>query len=324
MNLSVREYFNKKRIFITGAAGFIGSHLVDSILQYGVSEVIALDNLVCGKWSNIRTRDSRLRLLEIDFSKESESSLKKILNGTDIIFHLAAAKHNSSLNSPEILTDVNITGTRRLAEAALEAGVNRIIFTSSLYAYGSMSLPPMKETDIPKPSTLYGISKFEGEQIIKKSIERYEHASYGILRLFFVYGPRQLAGMGYKSVILANFERICRGEQPVIFGDGKQALDYVYIDDVIDAIIKTAMHNGNVDAVNIGSGNAINIIALTEKMLHISGSKLKPVFGPPDWTAGSTRVSDPSMANNILGWRAVTTVDRGLTKVYKWITENGK
>ena len=135
----------------------------------------------------------------------------------------------------------------------------------------------------------------------------------------FVYGPRQFAGLGYKSVIAKNFERIARGEAPIVFGDGEQALDYTYVDDVVDATLAAAVTDRGLPPVmNIGSGHALSINELTRAMLEVAGSDLVPESGPADWTHGTQRSCDPSLAEECLGFRATTDLTTGLGRTYAW------
>jgi UDP-glucose 4-epimerase len=139
------------------------------------------------------------------------------------------------------------------------------------------------------------------------------------LRLFFVYGPRQFAGTGYKSVIVKNFERIRAGQPPVIFGDGSQRLDYVFVDDVVDAMLRCMLAPESGRLLNLGSGVGTSIRELTGAMLEVAGSRLKPVHEPPDWTAGSSRVADISAVRAALAWTPRTPLPDGLRATWSWI-----
>lgn len=145
---------------------------------------------------------------------------------------------------------------------------------------------------------------------------------FSVFRLFFVYGPRQFAGMGYKSVILKNFERIRAGQPPLIFGDGLQALDYVYMEDVIRALVQGLHSSTDGLILNIGTGKPTTIQHLIETMLSVAKSPLRPQEAPPDWTAGSCRVGDVSLAQQTLGWQPKTELYTGLSHVYHWMCQN--
>jgi nucleoside-diphosphate-sugar epimerase len=301
----------RRRALVTGAAGFIGSHLVTRLSDLGW-HVVGIDNERSGDWSRLLVPCTRI---ERDLATMTTSELAAATAGVDVCFHLAAEKYNSSRTTPERIIDVNISATRRILEAAASSGVGKVVFTSSLYAYGSLGPAPMSERDVPTPTTVYGMSKLAGEHLLRVAA-RSHGLGWSVARLFFVYGPRQYAEGGYKSVVVANFERLLRNERPTIYGDGKQALDYVYVDDVVDALVMLAdrAHDGLV--CNVGSGRAVSVDTLTDMMLTISGQDLEPLSCPPDWTAGSVRVADTKLARDTLGWTATTTTEDGLARVW--------
>lgn len=305
-----------KVCMVTGGAGFIGTHLIRGLLAHFPAKVYILDNLKYGKVSADIMANDRVTFLQRDFSSESTESLCAILTGIDYLFHLAAEKHNQSIHDPMLVYNVNILGTSRLLEAAATVGVQRIIFTSSLYAYGIMKPPAMKETAMSRPWTPYGISKLAGEHMLVAS-SRTHGIEYVILRLFFVYGPGQFPGTGYKSVIVKNFERIRQNMAPIIVGDGKQSLDFVYVGDVVDGIIKAAILAPSGTLVNLSSGISTSILSLTERMLNVAQSPLKSKFVSPDWTSGSSRYGSTAEAKRMLGWEATTTLKTGLSMVYQ-------
>jgi UDP-glucose 4-epimerase len=278
-------------------------------------DVRALDNERSGDWSRLTVPVERI---DADLAALDEDELRALCAGADVVFHLAAEKHNASRLIPQRVIDVNISATRRLFESAARSGAGHVVFTSSLYAYGSLGPQPMRETDTVAPGTLYGISKVAGEGLLRE-MERLHGLSWTVARLFFVYGPEQYAAGGYKSVILANFERLQRGEAPTIYGDGRQALDYVYVDDAVDALLALADPGRSGTLVNVSSGRAISITELTSAMLRVAGSDFEPQHCPPDWTAGSIREGRPDLAAKTLGWRATTPIGSGLERVWAWL-----
>ncbi|MBM3227722.1 NAD-dependent epimerase/dehydratase family protein [Candidatus Peribacteria bacterium] len=310
------DSFQGKTCLVTGGAGFIGTHLVRALLAHAPKRIVVLDSLKYGRVSQDIIADSRVTFLQKDFSSESSESLRSMLAGVDVLFHLAAEKHNQSIDDPMLVYSVNILGTSRLFEAACASGVRRIVFTSSLYAYGTMQPPAMQESDTPCPRTPYGISKLAGEHILAACCKTHG-VEYAILRLFFVYGPGQFPGMGYKSVIVKNAERIRNNEPPVIVGDGTQALDYVYVSDVVDGILKVCLLAPSGTLLNLSSGVPTTILSLTRLMLDIAQSPLKPVFVAPDWTSGTSRTGRNEEAGRIVGWKVTTDIETGLRHVYQ-------
>ena len=300
---------------VTGGAGFIGSHLIEGLLGAGARRITAVDSLLTSSWRSVPA-DPRVEQITADLASLSYDDLQRMLSGHDYLFHLAAEKHNQSITTPERLLEVNVNATYRLFNAATTT-VRKVVFTSSLYAAGRMSLPPMREDDLPQPKTVYGISKLTGEHLL----QHFKTMRSTALRLFFTYGPRQFGGGGYKSVIMTNYERIVRNEAPVINGDGTQSLDYVYVEDVVRALIASLDEQPDGEVINIGSGNATNINDLTAMMLRAAGSSLAPVNAPADWTAGTARVCDRSKAERLLGWTPAISMEEGLRRVYQWLRE---
>lgn len=300
---------------VTGAAGFIGGHLCNRLKSDGVKKIIGVDSLRSGDWS--RTPEMVQRI-EKDIADVSNDEWDEYLRDTDVVFHLAAEKYNSSKSTPDKLLEANVFATEHLFRAIAKNKVSRTVFTSSLYAYGSMGPKTMQESDIAEPRTLYGASKLMGEGILR-SLDRELGMSWNVARLFFIYGPHQHAEGGYKSVIMTNFERLLRGEQPVIFGDGLQSLDYVYIDDCIDALITLAKSPIDKQVVNVATGASNSVSDLTELMIKVSRATIAPKYGAADWTDGSRRCGDPTKINEIFGWQAKTSMSTGLENVYEWL-----
>jgi len=297
---------------VTGAAGFIGCHLVDRLASDGWA-VRGLDDERTGDWGRVKVDVDR-----VDASLENMSAheLVSVCRGVDLLFHLAAEKHNTPGVTADRTLGVNVAATARLFDAAGAAGVPRIVFTSSLYAYGSSGPAVMSEGDVPTPSTVYGVSKLAGEHLLRAT-ERTFGVQWSVARLFFVYGPRQLAAGGYPSVIVRNFDRIRRDEAPVVNGDGEQALDYVFVVDCVDALVRLGAGDHHGLTVNVASGAAISVRELTGVMLAVTRSSLEPIAGPADWTAGSRRVGSPDIAAEQLGWKATTPLREGLRRVWE-------
>lgn len=295
--------------FVTGAAGFIGSHLVRE-LSSRATDVVALDNLQAGRWSEAHEGTNQVTC---DLTEESVESLEEMLEGSSVLFHLAAEKYNSSRADPERVLDVNVLATHRLFEAAARVGA-RVVFTSSLYAYGRTQLPAMVETDVPQPRTYYGLSKLAGEHILR-TLGVTSGLSWSVARVFFIYGTGQHAGSGYKSVIVKNFSRLRAGEAPIVHGSGTQALDYTYVSDAVAALIELASNRAGGEVFNVSSGQPTSVNELTAMMLAAAGESSEPVHDEPDWTEGSVRLGDPTKIKLALDWQANTPWSEGLKHV---------
>ncbi|MCA9630861.1 MAG: NAD-dependent epimerase/dehydratase family protein [Myxococcales bacterium] len=310
------------RFVVTGGAGFIGSHLVRRLCDAGAERVTVVDSLRYGDVANLTGYSAGVELVQHTLGSDDIAELGSAVAGCDYLFHLAAEKHNQSKDEPTRVVRANIEGTLALYELAARAKVGRIVFSSSLYAYGRTSGGPLLESEVPLPRTVYGVSKLAGEHLL-----RYIEAQYGVpwvgLRYLFVYGPRQFAGMGYKSVILKSFERLLRGEAPIVFGDGEQALDYVFVDDVVEATLRAALVGGGGEVLNVASGVPTSVNDLLDLMIAISGRRVEKLRAPADWTAGTKRYGDPELAAERLGWRATTSLRDGLQRTWDWLREAG-
>jgi UDP-glucose 4-epimerase len=306
---------------VTGGCGFIGSHLVHALAARGARRIVVVDSLRYGKPENLGALAERVEVVQYTLGESPRDVLRPALEGVTHLFHLAAEKHNQSKDSPARVYQSNIVGTHTLFEDAAEAGVKKIVFTSSLYAYGRMTGAPFVETEVPQPRTVYGISKLAGEHILAH-FGQTRGVAWNVLRYLFVYGPKQFAGLGYKSVIMKNFGRILSGEPPVILGSGTQELDYVFVDDVVEATLSAMESPVTNEVLNIASGHGTRIDELTAAMLRVSGSALRPTHGPADWTQGSCRVGSAERAAQVLGWRATTPLDVGLQRTFDWIQQN--
>lgn len=310
-----------QRIVVTGGAGFIGSHLVRALVEQGADRVIVVDSLRYGDVANLGALGDRVKLVRLTLGTDDTSALAPELAGASALFHLAAEKHNQSKDDPARVFRANVEGTHAIYEAAVRAGVSKIVFSSSLYAYGRVAGEPYSESEVPEPKTVYGISKLAGEHLLRYFAEQHG-TEWVALRYLFIYGPKQWAGMGYKSVILKSFERLARGEAPVVFGDGQQALDYVYVDDCVDATLRALQHDVSGRVLNVASGRAVTVRELIDAMIRVSGKPVGAEAGPADWTAGSWRVGDPERAAELLGWRATTSLEDGLERVWRWYLES--
>lgn len=309
-----------RKTIVTGAAGFIGSHLCRELLNLGVESVIGVDNLRSGNWERVPEDVIRVERNITDISLDE---WLEIFHGSEALFHLAAEKYNSSKSTPEKLIDGNVFAAERMFRAAALSGIKRTVFTSSLYAYGSMGPDIMKEVDVPRPNTLYGASKLMGEGILR-SIDRDYGLSWNVARLFFIYGPGQFAEGGYKSVIMSNFERIINGDAPIVVGSGNQSLDYVYIKDCINALVSLCVSTQDRKIVNVSTSRPISINDLTESMIKVAHGIERPISNNPDWTEGSSRYGDNSFIKSTFGWEASTSIEDGLAEVHSWMRQASK
>lgn len=188
--------FQGSTIAVSGGAGFIGSHLVRRLVTEGARRVIVLDSLRHGGPSNLSGLGPGDERAPFTLGTDDPARLPELLAGSDFLFHLGAEKHNQSKDVPSRVLRANVEGTLQLHEAAARLGMTRVVYASSLYAYGRMSGPPFREDEVPAPCTVHGASKLAGEHVLRTA-GREHGLRWNVVRYIFVYGPRQFAGMGY-------------------------------------------------------------------------------------------------------------------------------
>ncbi len=298
-----------KKYLVTGGAGFIGSHLVDKLINEG-SEVVIVDNLSTGKKENINPKSQFYNLDISDYEK-----IKPLFKGIDGVFHLAAIPSVPfSVADPIATSKVNIMGTINVFKASIDADVKRIVFASSSAIYGNQKVLPFKEDMKPSPVSPYGLQKLVGEQFAKIFSEL-----YGIqivcMRYFNVYGPRVDVNSDY-SLVLGKFLKLQREGKPLtIYGDGKQTRGFCYVGDVANANIK-AMQSSKIkgfEVLNIGDEGFTSIKRLAE----LIGGKIEYLpkrQGDPLHTK-----ADISLAKKVIGWQPKVNFKEGISITRKWL-----
>jgi len=244
-----------QKAIVTGGAGFIGSHLVDKLIEQGI-EVTILDNLSTGKKQNI---NSKAKFIDCDIFKDTYGDLIFLLNGADTVFHLAAKTTvQESIEKPSLYNNINVVGTLNLLEAAAAMKVKRFIFSSSSSVYGNAKVPTSEDHSL-NPISPYALNKLIGEQYCKLYSEIYNIDTV-CLRYFNVYGDR-MNNEGYKLVFPIFKEQILNNKPLTINNDGKQRRDFIHVDDVVRANILVAKHknNFNGDIYNVGNGKSYSI-----------------------------------------------------------------
>lgn len=267
------------KILVTGGAGFIGSHLVESLVENG-HDVTVLDNLSSGKPDNLSAVNDQITFVNGDI--RDKELISSILPGIEVIYHLAAeVSVPASFNDPIKHFEINVLGTQNICEAAVKSNVERIIFASSSAVYGETSKLPITEETQTAPLSPYGMSKLMGEELLD-----YYYRVFGlksvIFRYFNIYGPRQDAKSEYSAVISKFISLIQGGKNPVIFGDGSQSRDFIYVSDVVKYnlnALKLTSHFAK--PINIGTGKPVTIKGIVEKLAEIFEKEITPVFDNP-------------------------------------------
>jgi nucleoside-diphosphate-sugar epimerase len=324
--LSVISYKNFKgedglmaNYLITGGAGFIGSHIAEALLKEG-QQVRILDNFSTGRRENIKAIEnvfpSNLEIIEGDVRDRKACDLAA--SGMDFVFHEAAQiSVPESINDPETTQEINIGGTLNLLAACKKAGTKRLVLASSTAIYGDSpiekdSLKPKKEHLSPNPLSPYALSKLVGEYYCRLFSKVYQMPAVA-LRYFNVFGPRQDPNSEYAAVIPKFIERLLQDTSPVIYGDGKQSRDFVFVGDVVQANLKAARQPGiEGEVFNVASGRSFTLLQLLEQLKKILHSSQMPVFAPA--RVGDIRYSkaDIQKARKILGFQPVVGFRLGL------------
>lgn len=306
---------------VTGGAGFIGANLVDRLVDEG-TEVLVVDNLSTGMLSRLAPARERgsVHFHQIDVRRPE---LRQAIVGftPQVVFHLAAQIDvRASVVDPALDADINVIGTINVLQAAREAAVERVVFSSSGGAtFGDTDHLPTSESVPRRPESPYGVSK----KIADDYLDYYRRAhgiDYVSLGFANVYGPRQ-DPHGEAGVVAIFAGDLLGGRTPTIYGDGKQTRDYVYVEDVTDACWRAALQGGGM-YLNIGTGVETSVVDLYDKMAAIVGTDAEPRHAAARPGEQQRSCLDPSRAAKDLGWEPWTTLDEGLVRTIDWFREN--
>jgi UDP-glucose 4-epimerase len=305
------------RVLVIGGAGFVGSHIVDQLLQEPVREIMVLDNFVRGARANLRqaAQDKRVRIVEGSIT--DLPLLRDLVQDVEYIFHLAALWLYECVHQPRAALETNVVGTYNVVEAAQQAGVKKVVYSSSASVYGDAVFIPMAEEHPFNNRTMYGATKIAGEQFFRAFYEQHKMDYVG-LRYMNIYGPRMDYKGTYVSVIMKVLDRLEAGLPPIILGDGSQAYDFVHVDDVARANILALKSEATDDFFNIGMGVKTSINELVDMLLEVTGSDLKPEYRPQAQMFVTYRVGSTEKAERKLGFRARVPLIDGLRSVIEW------
>jgi nucleoside-diphosphate-sugar epimerase len=302
------------KYLVTGGAGFIGSSLVRKLIETGTS-VRVVDDLSTGKGANLAGLPG-VELVEGDLS---QMPLQSVLNGIEVVFHLAAVPSvPRSVADPLRSHQASATATLRLLTAARDAGVRRFITSSSSSVYGNAATMPVAESAPTSPRSPYAVGKLASEGYTRVFAGVYGMSTVS-LRYFNVFGPRQDPGSQYAAVIPRFISAFLRRERPCVFGDGQQSRDFTYVDNVVNAnLLAAAAHELAGESINVASGRPYSLLDLLGELRSLLGTQLDPKFEPS--RPGDIRHSHANidLARDLLGYHPQVDFREGLRRTVEW------
>lgn len=305
-----------KRALVTGGAGFIGSHLTEALVAEGC-KVVVLDNFSTGHQSNLDSVAGSIELAEGDI--RDFRTVKQATEGCEAVFHLAAVVSvPQTVEQPLESAAVNDMGTMNVLEAARGSGAASLVFASSSAVYGDDPALPKKEEMMPKPLSPYAVQKITGEYYA-----RLYHQLYGMnttsLRFFNVYGPKQDPTSPYSGVISIFMSKAVQKVPPTIYGDGTQSRDFVYVADVVRALLKAASARAaSGQSVNVGTGISVDINQLWKIIANLAGFNVDTRYAPQRAGDIVASVADIDVANTLLGFEPTVAFEEGLGNTFRW------
>jgi nucleoside-diphosphate-sugar epimerase len=312
------------RYLVTGGAGFIGSNLVEALLNKA-EEVVVLDNISTGKLSNIESFIGNPNFRFIRGSVTDPETCAQACEGVDYILHQAAfVSVPWSVEEPVSAHETNVTGTVNIFTKARDAGVKRVVWASSTSVYGNSDILPNVESMPLCPLSPYAASKAAGEMYARAFSEVYSMSIIS-LRYYNVFGKRQDPASQYAAAIPIFISRVLKGEPVTIYGDGEQTRDFVYIDNVVQANIRAATSakpESNGKPFNIGYGSCITINKLYSIIARELGSDLKPVYAPVRPGDVRDSVADINAARDAFGYNPTISVEEGIHRSIEWYRKN--
>ena len=304
------------RTLVTGGAGFIGSHIVEELLRRG-DTVRVLDNFTTGTRENLENLPGNLEVLEGDLREAG--IVKAAVRDVELVFHLAAfISVTQSMSDPETCFAVNVGGTVTLLEAARRAGARKVVLSSSTAVYGDTDvIPTIEETPL-SPLSPYALSK-QVNELYARLYTRTLSLPVTALRYFNVYGPRQRPDSDYAAAIPIFVRRLAAGEPIIIYGDGRQSRDFIFVKDVVRANLLAAESDAAGEAFNICTGRETNLLDLLEELSEISPRQPEVRFEAPRPGDIYRSAGSPEKAAGALGFRAETPLATGLAQTVEWM-----
>jgi nucleoside-diphosphate-sugar epimerase len=306
------------RCLVTGGAGFIGSTIVDQLLDAGAAEVIVLDNFVRGTWSNLASAQDRGGVKVIKGDICDPALVDDLTVGTDFVFHQAALRITRCAEAPREAVNVLINGTLNVLESAVRHKVKKVVAASSASVYGNPSYLPMDESHPFNNRTIYGAGKIACEQMLRAYYTMYG-LPYVAFRYFNAYGPRMDIVGVYTEVLIRWLDAIEVNQPPFIFGDGTQSMDFVFVGDVARANVLAAQSDVTDEVFNVGTGTQTSLSELCDLLLQLTDSTLRPQHREARQVANvQARRAEVEKAARLLDFRANVSLQEGLQELIRW------
>ncbi len=307
------------RFVVTGGAGLIGSHIVELLVKADAREVIVLDNFVRGRMENLREALGGRTVTIVEGDVRDRALVAEVVKGIDVVFHQAAIRITQCASEPRLALEVLVDGTFNVVEAAANAGVRKVVAASSASVYGLAETFPTSERHHAYDNrTIYGAAKLFNEGLLR-SFHETHGLDYVALRYFNVYGPRMDIHGAYTEVFVRWIDAISQGQPPVIFGDGTQTMDFVYVEDVARANLLAAQAPVTDDVFNIASGVETSLNTLAATLLELLGSNLRPEYQPArKVNPVPRRLADVRQARERLDFEARVPLRQGLSRFIRW------
>jgi UDP-glucose 4-epimerase len=307
-------------VLVTGGAGLIGSHIVDGLIDRGAGEIRVLDNLVRGSRENLRAAAARRPVTFIEGDVRDLPTVRRAVEGCQYVFHQAAIRITLCASRPRDCIDVLVGGTLNVFEAAVAAGVRKVVYASSASVYGAADAFPTDERHHPYNNrTLYGAAKLMDEGIARSYRDMHGLPAVG-LRYFNVYGPRMDVTGAYTEVLVRWLQCVDREEPPQIHGDGSASMDFVYVADIARVNLMAMESDREDDVYNVASGTETTLLQLWEAIQKVTGAHhLAPEFHPPrKVNPVPRRLADTTRAREEIGFIATVTLGDGLRRLRDW------
>ncbi len=308
-----------KRLMVVGGAGLIGSHVVDELIRTDCAEIVIYDNFFRGRMDNLARalEDPRVSIYPHSGDVLHADILERAMEGIDGVFHLAALWLLQCYEYPASAFDVNVRGTFNVIQAAVKAGVRKIVYSSSASVYGNAVELPMTEEHPYNNDTFYGATKIAGEHMLKSLAARYGF-EWTALRYMNVYGPRQDYRGAYIAVMMTMLDRIDQGLPPLVYGDGSQQYDFIYVEDIARANVLAMQADVASGFYNVGRGIGTTIRELAELLLRLTGSNLEIEYKPAGQTFVTNRIGSTEAAERDLGFRWSVDLEEGMRRLIAW------